>query len=295
MMDDADDKPKLINKLHIYVSPFISSLTHASIMSRRDRRHCYHYHYHRLVLILIVACGGSFLPQGSCLHLISPLDAQAVQGQLGYVPPNFHSISARSGDGSPLAIQTYPLHGGAPRRQAKQQASSSSSALQLQLGTPFPTLFWLTHPEISKAIAELERRGYVSILEQRLQNNDNDDDDTTVLLVLDQFRRSHQDYAKRRWECLSRHDQEVLLTDENSSIRRMRSMLKDSGIAGTDFMSQIQPDGSFQASVKCLHAHYGHYRSVSTTTTTTTTEVGFNPVGYWVHELLQSEFPNLIL
>lgn len=237
-------------------------------MRRSDCRHvCY-----RFVLILTVACC-SFLPQGSCL--ISPLDARAVQVQLGYSPPNFHSVSARSGDGSPIAIQTYPLHGGAPRRQAKQQASSVSV-----LGTPFPTLFWLTHPEISKAIADLERRGFVGILEQRLNQDEK---------ISNQFLQCHQDYARRRWECISRQDQEVLLSDENSSIRRMRSMMKDSGIAGTDFMSQIQPDGSFKASVKCLHAHYGHYRSV------TNAEVGFNPVGNWVHELLQSEFPNLIL
>ena len=202
------------------------------------------------------------------------VDAISVEAQLGYLPPNFHSVSARTVYGTPIAIQTYPLQGGAPRRQEKQQASSMSS-----LGTPFPTLFWLTNPDISKAISDLERRGYVSIFQEKL-NQDKDN--------AKQFIVCHEDYARRRWECISANDQALLLNDVNSSIQRMRSMMMKSGIAGTDFRSQVQADGSFRASMKCLHAHYGHFRSVNN-------ELGWNPVGCWVHELLQKEYPTLIL
>jgi hypothetical protein len=230
---------------------------------------------HVRMLILSIAC--SCCPHVLCL--ISPLDVEAVQRQLGYLPLNLHSISARhSSDGSPVAIQTYPLHGGAPRRQAKQlqQPSSSVSAL----GAPFPTLFWLTHPDISKAVADLERRGFVGILEERLNQDKS---------ASDQLLRCHQDYARRRWDCILPEDQQALMSEDDASIARMRVSMKETGIAGIDYMSQIQPNGSFQASLKCLHAHYGHYRSVGDT------EEGFNPVGYWVHKLLHNEFPHLIL
>ena len=55
-------------------------------------------------------------------------------------------------------------------------------------------------------------------------------------------------------------------------------MIRNSGIAGR------KPP--FEASIKCLHSHYAHYRSGGA-------EV--NIVGKWVEDLLLENFPELDL
>eukprot|EP00533_Pseudo-nitzschia_delicatissima_P001977 CAMPEP_0116082216 /NCGR_PEP_ID=MMETSP0327-20121206/2614_1 /TAXON_ID=44447 /ORGANISM="Pseudo-nitzschia delicatissima, Strain B596" /LENGTH=112 /DNA_ID=CAMNT_0003573007 /DNA_START=334 /DNA_END=668 /DNA_ORIENTATION=+ len=76
----------------------------------------------------------------------------------------------------PVAIQTYPLNGGAKRRQNKaklpaNQNEDQSEETKSVVQSPFPTLFWLTCPDISKAVANLERRGFVQIIEDELNEN----------------------------------------------------------------------------------------------------------------------------
>mmetsp|Transcript_22106 Transcript_22106/g.30759 ORF Transcript_22106/g.30759 Transcript_22106/m.30759 type:complete len:241 (-) Transcript_22106:229-951(-) len=205
----------------------------------------------------------------------SESDPNLVEQQLGYLPPNFLCVSARTSNDSPIAIQTYPLHGGAPRRQAKATATPTPALL----GTPFPTLYWLTGPEISRAIGGLERKGYIVEFEKKLNSDP---------LEAARFISSHKQYARARWNSLKEEDR-TLLTMDHSSVKRMRNMLECSGVAGTDFLSQQQEDGSFVASVKCLHAHYAHYRSTSPD------EEVYNPVGLWIHKTLQEEFPDVIL
>ena len=227
----------------------------------------------RLVVFVLL----SFFCCRRAVGLVAPsADIETVREQLGYVPSNFHSVSARTENGSPIAILTYPLHGGAPRRQRKAFRET-----ERDLGTPFPTLYWLTNPEISVAIAELERDGYVRMLKSTL------DEDP---VALNQFLECHKDYAKRRWDMIAKTDQEHLMSDD-PSMKRIRYMMQSSGVAGIDYVAQINDEGTFEASLKCLHAHYAHYRSVAVSPQ----DLGFNPVGHRVHELLQSKFPNLCL
>jgi hypothetical protein len=212
--------------------------------------------------------------------LVSPPkeDKLLVAQQLGYFPPNYREVSAWTLDGSlPVAIKTYPLNGGAPRRQAKADIQ------QVSLGTPFPTLYWLTSPDISRAISNLERQGFVSVIEEKLNSDSVFDSDSAA-----RFFACHEHYAKERWESLSKEDCTLFELYDSSSVQSMREMLQSSGVAGTNHTAQIQSDGTFRASVKCLHAHYAHYRSKQVDEH----ESGFNPVGYWVHELLSSEFPD---
>jgi len=227
------------------------------------------FHHIVLVLLLLPLCTSA---------LVSPVTPQGdellVKKQLGYIPPNYREVSAWTMDGaSPVAIRTYPLHGGAPRRQAKAEMGTSIS-----LGTPFPTLYWLTCPDISRAISDLERRGYVSELEARLNADSN---------KAARFLACHEQYAEERWSSLTKEDRQSL-EKEDSSVQRMREMLQLSGIAGTNHTAQLQQDGTFVASVKCLHAHYAHYRSKQFEMEAD----GLNPVGFWVHQLLLEEFPN---
>lgn len=198
-------------------------------------------------------------------------DQEAIRQQLGYLPPNFLAVSARNGDGSPVAIKTYPLDGGAPRRQAKAARSLSES---ISVGTPFPTLYWLTCPSIATAIAKMERNGYVGMLEEKLK---------TDSLMIDRLFCCHKEYARERWECLSLDDRNLLTQTESSSVHRMRVMLESSGIAGTNTTTLTQ-NGSKQPAIKCLHAHYADYRSAGQGRTE-------NPVGRMVHEILADQFP----
>ena len=106
-------------------------------------------------------------------------DVHIVQEQLTYLPTNFVGVSARNRLGHPIAIQTYPLiTSGSSRRQLGSSSGASlreswSDARQTAVANarPFPTLYWLTCPLIARAIADLERQGYVSILQERLQTN----------------------------------------------------------------------------------------------------------------------------
>ena len=205
----------------------------------------------------------------------SPVDA--VKEQLGYVPPNFVSVSAwkLKNDQVPVAIKTYPLHGGAKRRQNKADRKGDVSS-------PFPTLYWLTCPEISRAVADFERRGYIQIFESELKS----DPELARRLIA-----CHEEYAKERWESLTDEDRASLCHDD-SSLHRMRNMLESSGISGTNFTihnDEGEDGGPFVASIKCLHAHYAHYRS------TMMSERTQNPVGEMIHERLEEEFPHLEL
>jgi hypothetical protein len=232
----------------------------------------------RLVLLLLLAV----LLQPSTPFSATPgngisleSDQEAIRRQLGYLPPNFLAVSARNGNGSPVAIKTYPLDGGAPRRQAKAARSLSES---ISVGTPFPTLYWLTCPSIAKAIAKIERNGYVGMLEDRLKADS---------LMTEQLFCCHKEYARERWECLSLDDRTLLTQTDSSSIQRMRVMLESSGIAGTNTTALTQ-NGSFLPAIKCLHAHYADYRSAGQGQTE-------NPVGRMVHELLAEQFPLVTL
>jgi hypothetical protein len=273
-----------------------------------------------------------------------------VRKQLGYLPDNFVRVSATTGDKlmTPVAIQTYPLNGGAKRRQAKsklvQESSSSSLPSQSVVQSPFPTLFWLTCPDISKAIADLEGKGYVKIFENKLNLKP---------CLVNQLLCCHEEYAQLRWQSLTEEDRNILMTTSSSSesssssssltpsLQRMRNIMELSGISGTNFTDWRYRDNdqhhhndvtSLQNSdnnsgdnnndqqkstkssdtdihalkvppIKCLHAHYAHYRSTidiimdddSDSDPTTTIVRTINPVGEMIHKQLEKDFPDLVL
>ena len=213
---------------------------------------------------------------------ITQEDKDDVFEQLGYIPTNLVSIAARRGGNihTPMVLKTYPLNGGASRRKAKAEG----------VLTPFPTLYWFCCKDVSKAIADLERRGYVGKLEERLRNEEG---------MFELFMESHACYAKERWNSLSEDHQLYILENE-----RMLRILRDSGIAGTEY--KVFEESNIP-SIKCLHAHYGHYRAqiakeklLSSDDNLLPNAIGksgatINIVGQWVDELLRSEYPDLIL
>lgn len=205
-------------------------------------------------------------------------EADMVRKQLGYLPTNYLGVSGwKSNREEPVAIKTYPLNGGAKRRQNKAGVEGQA------VNSPFPTLYWLTCPEISKAVANLERRGFLQIFEQNLQENPE---------LSQRLCRCHEEYAQQRWETLTEEDR-LLLSTETPSLIRMRNMMKHSGISGTNFTmfdDSEQDDARNMPSIKCLHAHYAHYRS-----TMGSLSSSLNPVGEMIHFTLEQEFPDLEL
>ena len=203
---------------------------------------------------------------------VSNGDKELILDQLGYIPTNLVSVSARRGTGSPLALKTYSLNGGASRRKAKALGDM----------TPFPTLYWFCCPIVGKAVAEMEREGFVGILEDRLMEEPGS---------LENFIKSHRGYANERWLGLRPEHREYLERSE-----RMTQMVRYSGIAGTDFKSFSPTDDphnpAAKASIKCLHAHYAHYRSQIEKNEC---DYPINVVGQWTHEILKERNEGLIL
>ena len=220
------------------------------------------------------------------------------------------------GTGRPIAIKSYPLLVQLDGADANgSDASGSDGAIYrgdgdlLRRGggggdgdgskTPFPTLYWLSCPHVSRAISELEREGYVRIFQQRLE----DDEELGA-----RWWGCHEDYAAERWGVLSAHDREWLLEErmilggggaekEDQKRKSMRDMIRTSGVAGTDHR-WVGPGGVFVPSVKCLHSHYAHYRSQLSSSNTGHDGDGrvvLNMVGKWTHELLLESFPEILL
>ena len=74
-----------------------------------------------LSLLLLAVLLQSVAPFSARTHgngISLEFDREGIKRQLGYLPHNFVKVSARNANGSPVAIKTYPLDGGAPRRQA---------------------------------------------------------------------------------------------------------------------------------------------------------------------------------
>ena len=218
------------------------------------------------------------------------------------------------GTGRPIAIKSYPLLVQLDSTDANGSCDASGSydasdgAIyrgdgEVRRGsnsnkTPFPTLYWLSCPHVSRAISELEREGYVRIFQQRLE----DDEELGA-----RWWECHEDYAAERWGVLSAHDREWLLEErilggggyekEDQKRKSMRDMIRTSGVAGTDHR-WVGPGEVFVPSVKCLHSHYAHYRSQLSRSHDGHDGDGrvvLNMVGKWTHELLLESFPEILL
>lgn len=267
-----------------------------------------------------------------------------VRQQLGYLPSNYVKVSAwkKTKKNVPVAIQTYPLNGGSKHRQKKSklkpESDSNAEATSLtrsgkstsanintnmntRIQSPFPTLFWLVDPDISKAVADLERRGYVQRFEDRFNSVDADPELSHRLL------RCHEDYAELRWKSLTDDDRMLLTTttttttttslsssscttaaaassssSSSSPLDRMRNMIDLSGISGTNITDWNNKNDNNTNNrippIKCLHAHYAHYRSTTNPDDTNDDESSqhySNPVGEMIHYQLQKDFPALEL
>jgi exopolyphosphatase / guanosine-5'-triphosphate,3'-diphosphate pyrophosphatase len=121
-----------------------------------------------------------------------------VAAQLGREPVIPFTVVARCGPGHPLVIRNRPTDAD---------------------GNPFPTLYWLTCPEVVKAVSRLESQGWIKLLGDEAEVNPD---------LRTGLRRAHEEYARERG-------------------RLHPGAEAWGGVGGT------------AQGLKCLHAHYAYH------------------------------------
>ena len=101
-------------------------------------------------------------------HGVSAEDLATVAAQLGREPRGVLEISYRTPDGKPAVVKTAP---------------------RLPDGTPFPTLYYLTHPALTAAASRLESSGLMREMSERL------DADPELAAA---YRRAHESFLAER-------------------------------------------------------------------------------------------------
>lgn len=100
--------------------------------------------------------------------MVDPADLDAVARQLGREPRGVLDIAYRCPNGEPAVVKTAP---------------------RLPDGTPFPTLYYLTHPALTAAASRLESDGVMREMTERLSH------DAELAAA---YRRAHESYLAER-------------------------------------------------------------------------------------------------
>ena len=100
--------------------------------------------------------------------MVDPADLDVVARQLGREPRGVLAVAYRCPNGEPAVVTTAP---------------------RLPDGTPFPTLYYLTHPDLTAAASRLESSGLMRDMTERLGA----DPDLAAA-----YRRAHESYLAER-------------------------------------------------------------------------------------------------
>lgn len=100
--------------------------------------------------------------------VVDPADLEAVAQQLGREPRGVLEIAYRCPNGEPGVVKTAP---------------------KLPDGTPFPTLYYLTHPALTAAASRLESSGMMREMTERLQQDPD---------LASAYRLAHESYLSER-------------------------------------------------------------------------------------------------
>ena len=131
-------------------------------------------------------------------------DWKVVSAQLGRPARDIVAIAARCACGNPTVVQTKP---------------------RLADGTPFPTVYYLTHPGATAAVSTLEATGLMVELQDRLAVDE---------ALAAAYRAAHEAYIRDR--------------DQVAAACELEPVDEISGISA----------GGMPVRVKCLHALVGH-------------------------------------
>ena len=135
---------------------------------------------------------------------VTDQDLTVVGHQLGRPARDVVEIAARCVCGNPLVVATAPRLGN---------------------GTPFPTVFYLTHPVVTAAVSRLEAEGAMYAMSERVAEDPE---------LTERYREAHEHYLAQR--------------------RRIGEL------AGTGEVPEIEgiSAGGMPTRVKCLHVLVGH-------------------------------------
>ena len=100
--------------------------------------------------------------------MVDQVDLDAVTRQLGRAPRGLLEISYRCPNGEPAVVKTAP---------------------RLSDGTPFPTLYYLTHPALTAAASRLESEGVMRTMTAALSEDPE---------LADAYQRAHESYLCER-------------------------------------------------------------------------------------------------
>lgn len=100
--------------------------------------------------------------------VVDPADLDAVERQLGRKPRGVLEIAYRCPNGEPGVVKTAP---------------------KLPDGTPFPTLYYLTHPALTAAASRLESSGMMREMTERLRSDPD---------LARAYREAHESYLAER-------------------------------------------------------------------------------------------------
>lgn len=159
-------------------------------------------------------------------------DIQTITHQLNRKPRGVVGIAARNSHGEPAVIVCHPL-----RRIG-------------DIIEPFPTLYWLTDPDLCSAISHLERDGAIGQVEQAISREST---------FRDALHADHDRYAVERWSLITETDRAAIA---GTAIEHDLRTLGIGGMANRD-------------AVKCLHMHVAQHLA------------NVNAVGAWVMERLK--------
>lgn len=99
---------------------------------------------------------------------ISQLDLERIKEQLGRPPRDLVEVAFRGSCGNPAVVKTKP---------------------RLADGAPFPTLFYLTCPQLNSRLGTLESIGFMKELEAQLNSDQK---------LKDNYQNAHQNYILER-------------------------------------------------------------------------------------------------
>jgi len=100
---------------------------------------------------------------------VAPEDIETLHSQLGRVPRGVVAVAARCVCGNPTVVKTAP---------------------RLPDGTPFPTLYYLTHPGAVAATSTLEATGAMRPMQERLGQDEQ---------LAAAYRAAHERYLEERY------------------------------------------------------------------------------------------------
>jgi hypothetical protein len=136
---------------------------------------------------------------------ITNADKKIINKQLGREARGLRAVVNRCSKGCPTVVLTNVF---------------------LSDGTPFPTIFWLTCPELRKRISQIEGDGGLREIQLWVECNP---------LIKRELIEAHQNYIAYRYLLVDG-------ADKNHAVFQ-------TGVGGVNNLLRI----------KCLHAHYAHY------------------------------------